>query len=119
MVTQPSDPPNPTLPAPPPVPAALARSHRAYWRFNVALIGVLLVIGFAVSFGVPLFAQRLQHVRIAGFPLPFYFGAQGAILVYMTLIVAYILLMQIADARLLRAVGRVNVAEDAQDGAAR
>jgi putative solute:sodium symporter small subunit len=67
----------------------MARAHRRYWRFNVALIGVLMTIGLVVSFGVPLFADHLQRVRVAGFPLPFYMGAQGA--------------MQIADARLLRA----------------
>jgi putative solute:sodium symporter small subunit len=102
-----SDPANPTVsapsPAPPPVSAALARAHRTYWRFNLALIAVLMTVGFVVSFGVPLFAERLQAVRIAGFPLPFYFGAQGAILVYLALIVVYIVLMQLADARLLHA----------------
>jgi putative solute:sodium symporter small subunit len=97
-----SDSTNATLPAPPPVSAAMARAHRRYWRFNVALIGVLLTIGFVVSFGLPFFAQRFEHVRVAGFPLPFYFGAQGAILVYVALIFVYIVLMQLADARLLR-----------------
>jgi putative solute:sodium symporter small subunit len=91
-----------TLSEPPPVSAAMARAHRAYWRFNVALIGVLLTIGGVVSFGVPLIAQRVGHVRIAGFPLPFYVGAQGAILVYVALILVYIVLMQFADARLMR-----------------
>jgi putative solute:sodium symporter small subunit len=91
-----------TLPEPPPVSAAMARAHRMYWRFNVALIGVLLAIGGVVSFGVPLVAQRLEDVRIAGFPLPFYVGSQGAILVYVALIFIYIVLMQSADARLMR-----------------
>lgn len=76
-------------------------AHRTYWRFNVALIGVLLTIGGVVSFGVPLIAQRFGHVRVAGFPLPFYVGAQGAILVYVALIFVYIVLMQFADARLM------------------
>jgi putative solute:sodium symporter small subunit len=98
-----SDSSNATVPAPPPVSAALARAHRIYWRFNVALIALLMTIGFVVSFGVPLFAGRLQAVRVGGFPLPFYFGAQGAILVYVALIAVYIVLMQFADARLLRA----------------
>ncbi|BAN22808.1 membrane protein [Caballeronia insecticola] len=90
----------------------MARAHRAYWRFNIALIVVLMTIGFVVSFGLPLFAQRLNNVRVAGFPLPFYFGAQGAILVYVALIAVYIVLMQLADARLLR------VARSEQGGAA-
>lgn len=79
----------------------MERAHRAYWRFNVALIDVLMTIGFVVSFGLPLFAQHFEHVRVAGFPLPFYFGAQGAILVYVALIVVYIVLMRFADACLL------------------
>ncbi|MDR5750271.1 MULTISPECIES: DUF4212 domain-containing protein [unclassified Caballeronia] len=95
--------PSQRTPEAPPVSAAMARAHRAYWRFNVALIAVLMALGFVVSFGLPLVASRLEDVRIAGFPLPFYFGAQGAILVYVALIVVYIVLMQFADARLLRA----------------
>ncbi|WP_248321893.1 DUF4212 domain-containing protein [Caballeronia sp. Sq4a] len=118
MVT-PADPLNPTLAPPPRVSAAAARAHRAYWRFNVALIAVLLAVGFVVSFCVPLFAERLQHVRIAGFPLPFFFGAQGAILVYVTLIAVYIVLMQLADARLARAVDEASAHDGGQDDAPR
>ena len=97
-----SIPPPANLAAPPPVTAAMARAHRLYWRTNLVLISVLMLIGFVVSFGIPLMATRLAHVRFAGFPLPFYFGAQGAILVYVALIMVYIVLMQFADARLQR-----------------
>jgi putative solute:sodium symporter small subunit len=102
----PSVPPSPNSPAPPPVTAAMARAHRVYWHTNLALISVLMLIGFVVSFGIPLMATRLANVRFAGFPLPFYFGAQGAILVYVALIVVYIVLMQLADARLQRTLAR-------------
>ena len=103
-----SIPPPANLAAPPPVTAAMARAHRLYWRTNLVLISVLMLIGFLVSFGIPLMATQLAHVRFAGFPLPFYFGAQGAILVYVALIVVYIVLMQFADARLQRtlAIGK-------------
>ena len=97
-----SIPPPANLAAPPPVTAAMARAHRLYWRTNLVLISVLMLIGFLVSFGIPLMATQLAHVRFAGFPLPFYFGAQGAILVYVALIMVYIVLMQFADARLQR-----------------
>lgn len=90
-------------PEPPAVSAAMARAHRRYWRFNLALIAVLMTIGFAVSFVLPLMAPALAGVRIGGFHLPFYFGAQGAILVYIALIVVYIVFMQFADRRLQRA----------------
>lgn len=88
---------------PPLVSRAMALAHRRYWRFNVMLISVLMLIGFAVSFIVPLFARPLSAVRIAGFRLSFYLGAQGAILVYLLLIVVYIALMRGADRALRRA----------------
>ncbi|CAB3719591.1 DUF4212 domain-containing protein [Paraburkholderia rhynchosiae] len=90
-------------PEPPAVSAALARAHQKYWRFNLALIAALMSVGFAVSFLLPLVAPALSHVRFAGFRLPFYFGAQGAILIYLALIVVYILSMQRADRQLQRA----------------
>ncbi|MGF6762994.1 putative solute:sodium symporter small subunit [Paraburkholderia sp. GAS33] len=91
------------LPEPPPVSAAMARAHRRYWRFNLLSIGVLMALGFLVSFVVPLAAPALSKVRFAGFSLPFYVGAQGAILIYVALIVVYIVLMQRADRTLQRA----------------
>jgi putative solute:sodium symporter small subunit len=93
---------NPT-PEPPPVSAAMARAHQKYWRFNLALIATLMTLGFVVSFVLPLVAPALDPVRFIGFRLPFYFGAQGAILIYVALIVVYIVLMQRADRRLQRA----------------
>ncbi|RDK01634.1 DUF4212 domain-containing protein [Paraburkholderia lacunae] len=91
-------------PEPPAVSAAMARAHQKYWRFNIALIVTLMTLGFVVSFVVPLVAPALAQVRIGGFRMPFYFGAQGAILVYVALIVVYIVLMQRADRQLQRAL---------------
>lgn len=91
------------VPEPPAVSAAMARAHQKYWRFNLALIAALMTVGFVVSFVLPLVAPPLDQVRFIGFRLPFYFGAQGAILIYVALIVVYIVLMQRADRRLQRA----------------
>jgi putative solute:sodium symporter small subunit len=91
------------LPEPPPVSEAMARAHQRYWRFNLWLIATLMTIGFVVSFIVPLASGTLAGIRFAGFSLPFYMGAQGAILIYLVLIVVYIVLMQRADRALLRA----------------
>ncbi|RKE36851.1 putative solute:sodium symporter small subunit [Paraburkholderia sp. BL23I1N1] len=90
-------------PEPPAVSAAMARAHQKYWRFNLTLIATLMTVGFLVSFVLPLVAPALGQVRFIGFRLPFYFGAQGAILIYVALIVVYIVLMQRADRRLQRA----------------
>jgi putative solute:sodium symporter small subunit len=92
------------LPEPPPVSEAMALAHRRYWRFNIALIAVLMTIGFAVSFVVPLLARNLAEVRFAGFSLPFYVGAQGAILIDVLLVACYIVLMQRADRELQAAL---------------
>ncbi len=96
----------------------MALAHRRYWRFNVALISVLMLIGFGVSFIVPLFARPLSSVRMAGFRLPFYLGAQGAILVYLLLIVVYIAAMTRADRR-LRHAAAADAAKEAVGEAAR
>ncbi|HEX3636376.1 MAG TPA: DUF4212 domain-containing protein [Paraburkholderia sp.] len=87
-------------PEPPAVSAAMARAHQKYWRYNLALIATLMTVGFVVSFVLPLVAPALEQVRFGGFRLPFYFGAQGAILIYVALILVYIVLMQRADRRL-------------------
>jgi putative solute:sodium symporter small subunit len=91
------------LPEPPPVSDAMARAHQRYWRFNLTCIAVLMTLGFLVSFVLPLAAPMLSPVRFAGFSLPFYVGAQGAILIYVALIVVYIVLLQRADRTLQRA----------------
>jgi putative solute:sodium symporter small subunit len=88
---------------PPPVSSGMALAHRRYWRFNIGLISVLMLIGFAVSFVVPLYARTLSNVRVAGFRLPFYLGAQGAIVIYLLLIAVYIAAMTRADRRLRQA----------------
>ena len=99
---------------PPPVSSEMALAHRRYWRFNVALISVLMLIGFVVSFVMPLYARALSNVRVAGFRLPFYLGAQGAIVIYLLLIAVYIVAMTRADRRLQQAAA----AESAQVGQA-
>jgi len=93
--------------------SALARAHRRYWRFNLALIAVLMAVGFSVSFVVPLYARELAGLHFAGFSLPFYLGAQGAIVIYLALILIYIVAMGRAD----RAIRRAMAAERTDDAA--
>ena len=77
-----------------------SRSHRAYWRTNLVYLTILLSIWFAVSFGAGiLFADALDEVRIGGFPLGFWFGQQGSILVFVAIIFTYVWLMNRLDRR--------------------
>ncbi len=59
----------------------LADKHRHYWRKNLVVTLVLLLIWFLVTFGVSYFARALNF-RFFGWPFSFWMGAQGALLVY-------------------------------------
>lgn len=49
---------------------------------------VLLVVWAVASFGVSWFARDLQHL-VAGWPFNFWFAAQGAVLVFLAIVVVY------------------------------
>lgn len=54
------------------------------WRLH----GLLLVLWFATSFGVVFFARDLP-ARIAGWPVAFWFAAQGSVLIFIVIVVVY------------------------------
>jgi putative solute:sodium symporter small subunit len=61
----------------------------SYWRANARLISVLVVIWFAVAYIPPLIVQQLNQFVILGFPLGYYMGSQGALIVFVILSVYY------------------------------
>jgi len=62
----------------------------AYWRENLTLMGILLSIWFAVSFGAGILARDwLDQFSVGGAPLGFWFAQQGAIYVFVVLIFVY------------------------------
>jgi len=76
------------------------RASRRYWRINLAYLGVLLSVWFTVSFGCGiLFVDRLNHYRIGGAKLGFWFAQQGSIYVFVLLIAIYVILMNRLDRR--------------------
>jgi cation/acetate symporter len=91
--------PRPALPitrpgsAPPAKQAASApptATTSAYWQANVRLIVVLLVIWALASFLPVILAPALNRIQIlTGFPLGYYMGAQGSLIVFLGLITAY------------------------------
>lgn len=76
--------------------AEIAARH---WRRTLWLVAVLMAIGFVVTFVPQFWAREWASMRFAGWPLPFYMGAQGSILVDILLIVIYALLQRVNDAR--------------------
>jgi putative solute:sodium symporter small subunit len=60
-----------------------------YWRKNLLVTGALLFVWFVVTFVVPFYARELNTFVIFGFPLGFYMGAQGSLIVYVVIIWYY------------------------------
>ena len=74
------------------------QSNKAYWQANLRLMGWLLVIWFAVSYGCGiLFVDQLDTIRIGGFKLGFWFAQQGSIYVFVVLIFVYVKKMNQLD----------------------
>lgn len=87
--------------------AEIAAQH---WRRTLWLVAVLMVIGFVVTFVPQFWAREWASMRIAGWPLPFYMGAQGSILVDIGLIIVYALVQRLNDARYREALYRLREA---------
>lgn len=66
------------------------RTARNYWRSNLRLVFICLVIWFAVSYvlGI-LLVETLNQFRLFGFKLGFWFAQQGSIFVFLILIFWY------------------------------
>ena len=61
-----------------------------YWRENLRLIFICLVIWFVVSFGFGLLlVEQLNTIRIGGYKLGFWFAQQGSIYTFVGLIFWY------------------------------
>ncbi len=70
----------------------------AYWKENVRLMITLLIIWFAVSYGLGIIlAPVLNSVAIAGYPLGFWFAQQGSIYAFIALIFTYVVKMNALD----------------------
>lgn len=67
----------------------LTDKQKQYWKRNLRITGGLLAIWFIVTFVFSYFARELNAISILGFPLGFYFGAQGALIVYVLIIWFY------------------------------
>ena len=69
-----------------------------YWKANLSLVVVCLVVWFLVSFGFGiLFAPALNGIRLGGYKLGFWFAQQGSIYVFVALIFIYAKRMNTID----------------------
>ncbi|PWS38345.1 DUF4212 domain-containing protein [Falsiroseomonas bella] len=54
----------------------------AYWKKTSGLMWTVLAIWFVAGFGIHLFAPSLNAIHVLGFPLGFYFAAQGSLIIF-------------------------------------
>lgn len=69
-----------------------------YWKKNLRILAILLVIWFVSSFvlGIIL-VEPLNTIRLGGFKLGFFFAQQGSIYIFLGIIVVYVLQMRKLD----------------------
>ncbi len=74
------------------------QSRSAYWKTNIRILAILLIIWFTTSFLLGIvFVKDLNQVRIGGFKLGFWFAQQGAIYIFILLIFYYVWRMNKLD----------------------
>jgi putative solute:sodium symporter small subunit len=67
----------------------LTTKHQEYWKKNLGVTVLLLGIWFVVTFIPSYFARELNEIVVLGFPLGFYMGAQGSLVIYVLIIWFY------------------------------
>jgi putative solute:sodium symporter small subunit len=69
-----------------------------YWKSNLWLLTILLIIWFVVSYGFGIIlVEPLNTIKLGGYPLGFWFAQQGSIYVFLVLIFIYAISMNRLD----------------------
>jgi len=63
-----------------------ADKRRRHWEQTRTLTIVILILWFIFSFVLPWYAHALNSIKFIGFPLGFYFTAQGSLIAFVVLI---------------------------------
>jgi putative solute:sodium symporter small subunit len=72
--------------------------RNSYWRYNITLTTILLVIWFVVTYLISgLWAGWLNQFSFLGFPLGYYMAAQGSLAIFVIEIAVYAYLMNKLD----------------------
>ncbi|MBK1721118.1 DUF4212 domain-containing protein [Thiocystis violacea] len=73
-------------------------NRAGYWKANLSLLTILLIIWFIVSYGFGiLLVEPLNAIKLGGYPLGFWFAQQGSIYVFLVLIFVYAATMNKLD----------------------
>ncbi|HAY36115.1 MAG: DUF4212 domain-containing protein [Rhodothermales bacterium] len=76
----------------------VAAARGRYWKKNLTIMAVLLLIWAAAGLGAGvLFADTLNAFYLGGYPLGFWFAQQGSIFTFVVLIFIYAVLLNRLD----------------------
>jgi putative solute:sodium symporter small subunit len=71
---------------------------KSYWRYNITLTTILLIVWFVVTYLVSgVWAASLNQFSFLGFPLGYYMAAQGSLAIFVIEIAVYAYLMNKLD----------------------
>lgn len=76
----------------------MSNSREEYWKANIRLVSILLVIWFTVSYlcGI-LLVDVLNAIPLGGYKLGFWFAQQGSIYTFLVLTFVYAFRMNALD----------------------
>ncbi len=75
----------------------LTAKHHEYWRKNLVYTAILLFAWFVATFVEAWYARELNTITFFGWPLGFWFSAQGSLAIYVVIIGIYAVLMRKLD----------------------
>lgn len=75
----------------------LTQRHHEYWRKNLVYTAILLFVWFVATFVEAWYARELNTITFFGWPLGFWFSAQGSLAIYVAIIGIYAVLMRKLD----------------------
>lgn len=75
----------------------LTEKHVDYWRKNLRISAILLLIWFVVTYVMAFYARELATINFFGWPLSFYMAAQGSLIIYVAIIGYYAMYMRKLD----------------------
>jgi putative solute:sodium symporter small subunit len=75
----------------------LTEKHREYWRRNLVITTILMIVWFIATFVEGWYARELNQITVLGFPLGFYMSAQGSLIIYVVIIFIYARYMNSLD----------------------
>ncbi|HRE19472.1 MAG TPA: DUF4212 domain-containing protein [Rhabdaerophilum sp.] len=60
--------------------------NELHWKKTSSLMITMMVLWAIFSFGIHMFVNQLNAIKIAGFPLGFYMAAQGSLIVFVAML---------------------------------